>query len=181
MFTGPATAKPMSESVTDYRRRDNISLFFTLLLFWVLLSGSLDADVLFIGALVSAIISKILSSGLSFFTELRFSPAALIAGFKYYGYFFRELVRSNLRMAVIVLTPSLPIRPAIVRVRTKLKSRMGRLMLANSITLTPGTLTVDMDGEWLYVHCVSLDDADVEAATREIVSGFEYYLEIMYG
>jgi multicomponent Na+:H+ antiporter subunit E len=167
-------------SVT-HRRREELSLFLTLWLFWLLLSGSLDADVLFIGALVAAIISKLLTSGLSFFTELRLTPQALIAGFKYYGYFFRELLRSNLRMAAIVLSPSLPINPAIVKVRTRLKSRMGRLMLANSITLTPGTLTVDMEGEWLYIHCVNVEHTDIDAATREIVSGFESYLEVMYG
>ena len=169
------------QSPENHHRRDLTTLFFTLFLFWLLLSGSLDADVLIIGALVSAVISILSYSGLSFFTEFRLSPEALVAGFKYYGYFFRELFLSNLRMAVIVLSPSLPINPAIVRVRTRLKSQMGRLMLANSITLTPGTLTVAMDGEWLYIHCVNLDDSDIEAATREIVTGFESYLEVMYG
>jgi multicomponent Na+:H+ antiporter subunit E len=58
---------------------------------------------------------------------------------------------------------------------------MGRLMLANSITLTPGTLTVEMDGEWLYVHWTSVASDDIEAATSEIVAGFERYLEVIYG
>jgi multicomponent Na+:H+ antiporter subunit E len=58
---------------------------------------------------------------------------------------------------------------------------MGRLLLANSITLTPGTLTVEMDGEWLYIHWVSVAADDIEAATAAIVSGFEAYLEVMYG
>jgi multicomponent Na+:H+ antiporter subunit E len=164
-----------------HRKRDLPILFATLLLFWVLLNQSLAADVLLIGVLVSAIISVLFYPGLSFFTEFRFTRAALIAGFRYYGYFFAELLRSNLQIAGIVLSPSLPIKPAIVRVRTRLKSRMGRLMLANSITLTPGTMTVDMEGEWLYIHCVQLDDCDLETATREIVSGFEAYLEVMYG
>ena len=90
-------------------------------------------------------------------------------------------MRSNLQMAMIIVSPSLPIQPAIVKVKTRLKSRMGRLMLANSITLTPGTLTVDIDGEWLYVHCVVQSDVDVETATQQIVTGFERYLEVMYG
>jgi multicomponent Na+:H+ antiporter subunit E len=54
-------------------------------------------------------------------------------------------------------------------------------MLANSITLTPGTLTVEVEGEWLYVHCVTLGETDTEGATREIAAGFERYLEVMYG
>jgi multicomponent Na+:H+ antiporter subunit E len=90
-------------------------------------------------------------------------------------------VKSNLLLTSTVLTPSLPIKPGIVKVRTRLKSRMGRLMLANSITLTPGTLTVAMDGEWLYVHWVNVQSEDIEAATAEIVAGFERYLEVIYG
>ena len=92
-----------------------------------------------------------------------------------------HLVHANLPVARIVLAPSLPLNPGIVKVRTRLKSKMGRLMLANSITLTPGTLTVEMLGEWLYIHWVTVDSTDIEAATASIVSGFEHYLEVMYG
>ncbi|OQX14655.1 MAG: hypothetical protein BWK73_09080 [Thiothrix lacustris] len=161
--------------------RDTAVLFVTLMLFWLMLSGKLDTDVLIVGAVASLIIALLYRDGLSFFTEFRFTPQAIVAGFRYYGYFLRELFKSNLNMAAIVLSPSLPITPGIVKVRTRLKSRMGRLMLANSITLTPGTLTVEMAGEWLYIHCVTLGATDVEAATAEIVSGFESYLEVMYG
>ena len=161
--------------------RDTAVLFVTLMLFWLMLSGKLDTDVLIVGAVASLIIALLYRDGLSFFTEFRFTPRAIVAGFRYYGYFLRELFKSNLKMAAIVLSPSLPITPGIVKVRTRLKSRMGRLMLANSITLTPGTLTVEMAGEWLYIHCVTLGATDIEAATAEIVSGFESYLEVMYG
>lgn len=161
--------------------RDTAVLFVTLMLFWLMLSGKLDTDVLIVGAVASLIIALLYRDGLSFFTEFRFTPQAMVAGFRYYGYFLRELFKSNLKMAAIVLSPSLPITPGIVKVRTRLKSRMGRLMLANSITLTPGTLTVEMAGEWLYIHCVTVGATDIEAATAEIVSGFESYLEVMYG
>ncbi|MEN9424408.1 MAG: hypothetical protein RL122_1791 [Pseudomonadota bacterium] len=161
--------------------RDTVILFATLMLFWLMLSGKLDTDVLIVGAVASLIIALLYRDGLSFFTEFRFTPQAIVAGFRYYGYFLQELFKSNLKMAAIVLSPSLPITPGIVKVRTRLKSRMGRLMLANSITLTPGTLTVEMAGEWLYIHCVTLGATDIEAATAEIVSGFESYLEVMYG
>ena len=86
-----------------------------------------------------------------------------------------------MQVVYLVLHPDMPIKPGIVKVRTRLKSRMGRLMLANSITLTPGTLTVEMDGEWLYVHWVNVASTDVDAATAEIVAGFERYLEVIYG
>jgi multicomponent Na+:H+ antiporter subunit E len=156
-------------------------LFATLFLFWLLLNGSLAADTLLVGAVASLAIAVLFRDGFSFFTEIRPSPAALVAGVGYFGYFFRELVRSNFRLAGIVVSPRLPINPGIVKVRTRLKSRMGRLMLANSITLTPGTLTVELDGEWLYVHWVDIASEDIDAATASIVSGFERYLEVIYG
>lgn len=161
--------------------RQVVILFLTLMLFWLMLSGRLDTDVLIIGSLISLAIALLYRNGLSFFTEFRFTPAAIMAGFRYYGYFFKELFKSNIRLAAIVLSPSLPVKPGIVKVRTRLKTRMGRLMLANSITLTPGTLSVDLDGEWLYVHWVKMETDDIEEATRRIVSGFESYLEVMYG
>lgn len=163
------------------KKRESTILFITLFLFWVMLMGSLDTEVLIVGALVSIIIAFLYRDGLSFFTEFRGTKKAFIAGFCYYGYFFKELFKSNLKLAVIIMSPSLPIEPGIVKVRTKLKSHMGRLMLANSITLTPGTLTVELEGEWIYVHCVNVGSVDIEAATANIVAGFESYLEVMYG
>ncbi len=161
--------------------RNPVILFATLMLFWLMLVNSLAPDTLLIGALVSLIIALLYRDGLSFFTEFRWTPKAILAGIAYYAYFFRQLVRSNLRLAAIVVDPALPIEPGILKIRTGLESRMGRLMLANSITLTPGTLTVEVEGEWLYVHCVTLGETDTESATREIAAGFERYLEVMYG
>ncbi len=165
--------------ITQERRA--VVMFATLFLFWIMLEGSLSFDVVIVGLLVSASIAWLYPSGLSFFTEFRATPEAFKAGFRYYGYFFKELIRSNLKLAAVVLSPSLPINPGIVKVRTKLKSKMGRLMLANSITLTPGTLTVELEDEWIYVHWVLMESDDIEVATQKIVAGFESYLEVMYG
>ncbi len=167
--------------VKPNKGRNVAILFATLMLFWLMLEGSLAVDVLIVGAVVSLAIVLLYPEGLSFFTEFRGTPQAIIAGFRYYGYFFKALFISNLKLAAIVISPSLPINPGIVKVRTKLTSRMGRLMLANSITLTPGTLTVEIEDEWLYVHWVTVEADNIEAATQEIVAGFEHYLEVMYG
>ena len=161
--------------------RDTGVLFLTLMLFWVLLVNTLALETLLVGAIVSLLIAVTYRDGLSFFTEFRATPQAVVAGFLYYGYFFQQLVKSNLRLARIVATPELPIDPGIVKIRTRLKSRMGRLMLANSISLTPGTLTVEIKDEWMYIHCVTVEATDVEAATKQIAAGFERYLEVMYG
>ena len=156
-------------------------LFVALFFFWILLNGSLATDVLIVGAAVSAVITFFFRSHLGWFSELRLTPVALATTVGYIVYYLKALVTSNLNVAGIVLSPDLPVRPGIVKVKTRLKSSMGRMLLCISITLTPGTLTVDMDGEWLYIHWVTVDSPDIEAATQAIVGGFERYLEVMYG
>ena len=92
-----------------------------------------------------------------------------------------ELVKSNFDVAFRVLNPKLPINPGIVKVKTKLQSRMGRIFLANSITLTPGTFTVETKGEDYYIHWIDVTSENIEDATKEIISKFEKYLEVMFG
>jgi multicomponent Na+:H+ antiporter subunit E len=163
------------------RARDFALQFTTLFLFWVLLNGSVKSDVLLVGVAVAWVIAALFHNGLSVLSDLRPTPRAWWAALMYLPYFLKELVKSNVKLAAVVLAPALPLNPGIVKVRTRLKSRMGRLLLANSITLTPGTLTVEMSGEWLYIHWVTVDSPDIEGATASIVAGFERYLEAMYG
>jgi multicomponent Na+:H+ antiporter subunit E len=84
-------------------------------------------------------------------------------------------------MAYRVLSPSLPINPGIVEVKTKLKSKIGRVILADSITLTPGTFTLDLKDDSMFIHWVDVKSTDLEKSTQLIVNKFEKYLEVMYG
>jgi multicomponent Na+:H+ antiporter subunit E len=70
-----------------------------------------------------------------------------------------DIVRANINVAKIVLSPRMPISPGMVRYRTKLKSDVGKVMLATSITLTPGTLTVDVEGDEFLVHVLTKENA----------------------
>lgn len=156
-------------------------LFASLLALWVALNGSLAPATFAVGLVVAALVSWAMGASLSVLSGYRFSTESLIATLGYLGFFLKALVRANLRMAVLVLTPRMPIRPAIVRVETRLTHPVARLLLANSITLTPGTLTVEMAKDALYVHWVEAESTDPQVATDEIVAGFERYLEVMYG
>lgn len=179
--TSSKTNSLANEGKVNYGIREQLILFITLLIFWLLLKGTFAIDSLLVGMLVSLIITRLFCSGLSFFTEFRFTAQAIIAGLLFYAYFFKELIKANIKLAIIILSPSLPIKPGIIKVRTKLKSKMGRLMLANSITLTPGTLTVEIIDDYLYIHCVTIETINIDDATAQIVAGFESYLEVMYG
>ena len=93
----------------------------------------------------------------------------------YLPVFFWELLKANIDVAYRVLSPCPPIKPGIVRLKTKLKSDTGLTCLANSITLTPGTLTVDIDKPdgILYIHWIYVKGTDTETVIREIGGKFE--------
>ncbi len=147
------------------------------MLLWVLLTGTSDGQELLAGVLVVAATMAVAGPRLAILGGVRLVPSAAVALVAYLGYFFYALVRANLDVARRVLSPSLPIRPAVVEVRTGLKSRLGRLLLANSITLTPGTLSVDVRGDRILVHWIDASPGtDLESATRRIAAGFERHI-----
>lgn len=99
----------------------------------------------------------------------------------YIPYLLKAIIAANIDVARRVVNPSLPIRPGIVKVRTTLDSPLGRLFLTSSITLTPGTLTVETAGRELYIHWIDVEADGVEEASERIVRGFERYLERIFG
>lgn len=98
----------------------------------------------------------------------------------YIPYFFYYCLRANLDVAYRVLHPDVPIRPGIVKVRTTLQSDLAKTFLANSITLTPGTLTVEIDGQDLYIHWIYIATDDPQEQTRIIVERFEPMLKEIF-
>lgn len=108
-------------------------------------------------------------------------PKKLAYALFYIFYLFFEIIKANIDVALRVIKPVIPINPGIVKVKTKLKSPIGRLMLTNSITLTPGTLTVDIKDDTLYIHWIDVRDKEESGATEKIVSNFEKYLEVIFG
>ena len=144
---------------------------------WLLLTGSLDAQEVIAGAVVSILVTAIFGARFTIFTGFRFSWLAPLHILVYLANFFVALVRANFDLAIRVLSPSLPIRPAMVEVRTHLKSPLGKMLLANTITLTPGTLTVDVIGDRLLVHWVYCPEGmSTEEATAQIAARFEKHL-----
>lgn len=146
-----------------------------------MLNNSFDPVLLLIGAIASVVIALIFCSKCSVFNDIKLTPKSLIYSLAYIFVFVFELIKSNLDVAYRVLSPRLPINPGIVKVKTNLKSDLGRMTLANSITLTPGTLTVDIKDEFIYVHWIDVTNKDIDAATEKIVKTFEKLLIEIYG
>jgi multicomponent Na+:H+ antiporter subunit E len=87
-----------------------------------------------------------------------------------------ECIKANFDVAYRVLHPRMPIKPGIVKVRLQLKSEFARAMLSNSITMTPGTIAVDIIGDDLYVHWIYVSSDDPETYTRQVAGRFEKYI-----
>jgi multicomponent Na+:H+ antiporter subunit E len=89
------------------------------------------------------------------------------------GYFFWELVVSNVRVAIEVLSPRFRMQPGIVGIRLDAQTDLEITLLANLITLTPGTMSVDVseDRRTLYIHGLYVEDRN--AFERSIKEGFE--------
>ena len=148
--------------------------FAACLLTWVLLTGTLAVDELALGMVVSLVGVYAAGPRLALLSGLRLAPLAPLHLLRYLGYFFSQLALSNFDVARRVISPALPVHPELVEVRTGLTSDLGRMLLANSITLTPGTLTVEAEGDRLLIHWIdSTPGSDLESATRAIAAGFE--------
>jgi len=102
--------------------------------------------------------------------------------FGYLPLFIWEVLKANIDVAYRVLHPLLPIKPGIVKVKSALKSDTALTFLANSITLTPGTMSVDIDRDngVLYIHWINVQEKDVAKATQVIVERFEKILKKIF-
>ena len=99
----------------------------------------------------------------------------------YVPVFFYYVIKANIDVVYRALHPKMPIRPGIVKIKTNLKSESGITALANSITLTPGTLTVDLtDDGYLYIHWIYVRSDDIDTATQCIASRFEWFLQKIF-
>lgn len=148
-----------------------------LFLLWIAMVGRFDAREWLVGLVLCLLVAAAAGDHLRVFAGVRLHPGAPLHFLRWFAYFLVALLKANLDMARRVLTPSLPLNPAFVEVRTSLESPLGKLALANSITLTPGTLAVDIHDDRLLVHWVDASPGtDLEAATARIAAGFERHL-----
>jgi len=79
--------------------------------------------------------------------------------FAYWPWLALEIVKANLDVARRIADPALPISPTLVKLKTSQKSELGQVIYANSITLTPGTVSIDVEGDEITVHALSADGA----------------------
>jgi len=158
-----------------------LNLWLTLLLIWLIANGTLATDTVLTGVVITAAIALAFAAFSRVYSVIRWSPRVIYTYLRYLGVFLYELVKANLNVMRYVFSPNIDIHPGIVEIKTQLQSPIGRLALANSITLTPGTLVVDIRGDSLFIHWINVTATDPVAATREVAGRFEKYLKVIYG
>jgi multicomponent Na+:H+ antiporter subunit E len=159
-----------------------ITLFLVSFLIWYLLTWpydfltrSMDWQIFGAGIFFALAASLLFVEVFTRRPHKFFAPVRYFWALVYLPLFFYYMLAANLDVVYRVVHPRMPIRPGIVKVKTGLKSESGRTALANSITLTPGTLTVDIDEKGtLYIHWINVTDS--EAAGERIVARFEKIL-----
>ena len=164
--------------------RKKVVAFVLLFAFWLLITLNweplgLDLGFVVVGVLLTLLVVA-LTSGKYPRKEWLINPVRLLWLVLYVPYFLYYCLKANLDVAYRVLHPDVPIRPGIVKVRTSLKTNLAKTFLANSITLTPGTLTVDIIGQDLYVHWIYIHSDDPAEQTEMIVSRFEAFLQRIF-
>jgi multicomponent Na+:H+ antiporter subunit E len=159
--------------------RQIVCIVLTLIV-WILLTWPASWVEIGVGLFFAILVATLLSElyperPLAVFDPRRWFWAAV-----YLPYFFWHCIKANLDVAYRVLHVDLPIRPGIVHVKTTLNSEWSKAFLAASITLTPGTLVVDIDGQDLYVHWINVAEKDREMQSRQIASKFEPLLRRVF-
>ena len=130
---------------------------------WVVFNGRVTLEILIAGALIALMldlfIKKVLRLNLTFSALLKFlkiSPDILF----YAVVLLVEILKANFAIIKLVLAPDIEVEPCLVKFNTPLKTEAARTALANSITLTPGTITVSLEGNELVVHALNREIAE---------------------
>ncbi len=151
------------------------STFIFCFLVWILLAG-ISPPELILGAAISIVLALLIAK----FTDISIgwkTPVQIVLfTVLYIPVFLYELVKSNIDVLFRVLNPKLPINPGFVKVKSEIKGKLGKLILANSITLTPGTISVDADDEGIFVHWINVKGSSEEEYSEKIAGKFERLL-----
>ncbi len=144
-------------------------LFWSILLFsmWLVLTSSLHVDNILVGIGISFGITLLYTK---MFEHHKFEFIHPVWFLVYIFILLKNILISNIQISKRTLSKDMKLSPAIIKVKTSLQSDWKKLLLANSITLTPGTLTLDIEGDTLFIHIIEYRDGD---SKEEITKEFE--------
>ena len=153
--------------------------------FWFLLSGQLHPILLGLGVVSSLLVARWSHDLLIGRVSKMPDPGRGLRIIAYLPWLLWQIILSNIYIIYLVLHPKMPIEPEIVRFKNTLKTDLGIVILANSITLTPGTVTIEGNHNEFVVHSIAKKTADdllagdMQARVRGI-EGTEKEMERLY-
>ncbi|MDK2825828.1 multisubunit sodium/proton antiporter, MrpE subunit [Methanolobus vulcani] len=149
-----------------------------LALVWCFVHGTVNINNFILGLIIAPFVIRPFKTLFNFDKEFSFSNALskIPAQIKYLYVLIVEIIKANIMVAKIVLQPKIDIKPGIIAVPIDTKTDLGITAIANTITLTPGTLTIDMSDDrcLLYVHAI--DATDPEGVAQSIKDDLEKYV-----
>ena len=143
-------------------------------IFWLVLSGHYTPLLLVIGA-VSSLLVVALGSRMAVVDREGHPIDLVLRAVWYWPWLLWEIVKAGIDVSRIILSPSLPISPTLINVRASQKSAVGLVTYANSITLTPGTVSVEVEDDEITVHAITYAGAQdlAKGGMDRVVSRFE--------
>ncbi|MEE4185244.1 MAG: Na+/H+ antiporter subunit E, partial [Gammaproteobacteria bacterium] len=142
----------------SFQTRKMALLLLTLALAWVLWSGYFTPLLLGLG-LVSCLLTVYLAKRMGYFEPELFALRPGLAIFRFWLWLLVEIGRSSLAVARVVLDPKLPVSPQLLELDLSDQHPVDQVILGNSMTLTPGTLSVDLHNGKLLVHALTQHEA----------------------
>ena len=178
---------------TDYKFErkpliERLVLFAMCYAFWIMLiwpvttsDGRWLVGDLLAGAVVAVIVALVMHQIIRVKFIRLVNPVSWFWGFVYIFVLTYYVIKGGIDVSYRVLHPRMPIRPGIIRIKSVLETETGRSVLANSITLTPGTLTIDvMDDGTFYVHWLNILTEDDEQAAAMVLRRFEWFVQRIF-
>lgn len=149
----------------DNKNKHAISLGLSLSVLWLLLSGHYTLLLISYG-LLSVVLVVLLALRMDVIDrEGQPLHLDLKALFTYWVWLLKEIFVSNIYVCRLIINPAMPISPTVIALRSSQSTDLARVIFANSITLTPGTVAIDIDGDITEVHALT------EELARSLLAG----------
>ena len=150
-------------------------MYLLFLLAWIIFNGNVTLEILIFGVIIAGAMLAFMCKFMDYSLKKEVNVYKKSIWFMaYIVILLREIVKANLAIIPKILTVEEEMEPIIVKFRTSLKSDFTRMLLANSITLTPGTITVSLEDDEYTIHCLDtslaegLENSDFEKALKKL-------------
>ncbi|MDO4303848.1 MAG: Na+/H+ antiporter subunit E [Bacillota bacterium] len=136
-------------------------MFLVFFLIWIIFNGQFTWEIAAFGVVIAGLMYLFICKFMNYKprTDLILCKKFFLI-IQYVFVLVKEIIKANFAVIKMIMSSRYEIEPAVVKFKTTLKSPSARIMLANSITLTPGTITVSLEGDEYVVHCLDKELAE---------------------